>query len=339
MTTYPLLLSVVYVVRNQAPQLAATLHRACELLQDLASDFELVVIDNASEDDSVALLKNLTASDGLPNLQVYALASEVDLDTAFCAGIEHALGDFVAVIDPLHDDLSFLPAMLERATQGTDVVYARNRLRAPQGATYRAAYAALSGLYKLVHGIDLRREAPPYRVMSRAVVNFILRHGQPTVAYRHLPASGGFARAALEYSYAPTGGATKRLADSIDRGMRLLVSSGRAPMRLVTSLSLFGALANVFYSIYVLLVALFMTDVAPGWVSLSLQQSGMFLLISVVLLVLGEYVLQMASQQQQGPNYYVGQEFTSARLTRHSRLNVEVPVAAAPAESDSALAR
>jgi glycosyltransferase involved in cell wall biosynthesis len=333
---YPLLLSVVYVVRNQAPQMATMLREASELLETLVSDFELVVVDNASDDDSVPVLKALIGLDGLPNVQVYALASEVDFDTAFCAGIEHALGDFVAVIDPLQDDLSILPLMLARATQGSDVVYARNSLRAAQGLAYGMAYTALASLYRLVHGIDLRHEAPPYRLMSRSVVNFILQHGQPAIAYRHLPAAGGFTRLVLDYSHAPLGGGTKRLADSIDRGMQLLVSSGRAPMRLVTSLSLFGAVANVLYSIYVLLIAIFKSDVAPGWVSLSLQQSGMFLLISVVLLVLGEYILQMARHQQEGPAYHVGQEFSSARLTRRARLNVEVPQHARQVEVNSA---
>ena len=57
--------------------------------------------------------------------------------------------------------------------------------------------------------------------------------------------------------------------------------------------------------------------------SLSLQQSGMFFLISMVLLVLGEYILHMARLSSEGPPYHVAQEFTSARLTRRERLNVE----------------
>ncbi|HXA47704.1 MAG TPA: glycosyl transferase, partial [Burkholderiaceae bacterium] len=70
-------------------------------------------------------------------------------------------------------------------------------------------------------------------------------------------------------------------------------------------------------------IGLFKTDVAPGWISLSLQQSGMFFLISVVLLVLGEYILHMASLSNEGPLYHVGQEFTSARMTRREKLNIE----------------
>ena len=170
---------------------------------------------------------------------------------------------------------------------------------------------------------------PVYRLLSKRVVNFILQHSQPAMIYRHLPATGGFARANLDYSFAPTMAQTKRFWESMDRGMRLLVSTTRAPMRLVTMLSLFGAIANVFYSVYVLAIGLFKADVAPGWVSLSLQQSGMFFLISLVLLVLGEYIVNMVSLSNDGPLYHVGQEFTSAHMTRHKKLNIE-EVAAPP---------
>jgi hypothetical protein len=110
-------------------------------------------------------------------------------------------------------------------------------------------------------------------------------------------------------------------------------------MRLVTSLSLFGAVANLLYSFYVVASALFRSDIAPGWVSLSLQQSGMFFLISLVLLVLGEYILQMASLSNEGPLYHVGQEFTSAKLTRHHKLNIEEVTATASHTSNSGQAQ
>jgi hypothetical protein len=118
---------------------------------------------------------------------------------------------------------------------------------------------------------------------------------------------------------------TKRVGESLDRGMRLLVSTTRAPMRLVTMLSLFGAVSNLVYSVYVVAVGTLKTDVAPGWISLSLQQSGMFFLISLVLLVLGEYIVHMARLSNEGPLYHVGQEFTSVRMTYREKLNIEDP--------------
>jgi polyisoprenyl-phosphate glycosyltransferase len=320
---FPIFLTVVIVVRNQSERLSDVLARAGDCIGPLVSDYELVVVDNASDDDSIAALKNLVGESGLSNIQVYALSKEVDTDTAFWVGLENALGDFVVVLDPLLDDIAFLPQMLEKAVEGVDVVFANNKQKPAQSLAYRFFYAIFNVLYKKFGGVNLAREAPQYRLLNKRVVNFILQHRQPAMTYRHLPATGGFSRAHLDYSAKPGVPRSKHLADSINRGMRLMVSTTRAPMRLVTVLSLFGAVANLIYSVYVVVIAVFKADVAPGWVSLSLQQSGMFFLISLVLLVLGEYILNMASLSNEGPLYHVGQEFTSARVTRREKLNIE----------------
>lgn len=336
MDIYPGFLSVVFLVRNQSHSLEATLVHAASVIAALASDFELIIVDNASEDDSVAALKRLTAEDGLANLQVYALTQEVDADTASWVGLENALGDVVVVIDPLNDDVAFIAQMIERAMAGADVVFANNAQKPPQSLAYRCAFAVFHWLYQRFNGIHLAIEAPQYRLLGKRVINFILQHPHPAMSYRHLPATGGFARASLSYSAAPKATRPKHLRDSIDRGVRLLVSTTRAPMRLVTALSLFGAVSNLLYCVYVVAIALFKTEVAPGWVSVSLLQSSMFFLISLVLLVLGEYILNMASLSNEGPLYHVGQEFTSARMTRREKLNIaETPAMPAPLNSQA----
>ena len=323
MDYFPCFLSVVFVARNQSASVERILADAALIIADTVADYELIVVDNASDDDSVSILKGLTAENGLANLQVYALTKEVDTDTAFWVGLENALGDFVVVVDPLADDVAFIPTMLDQALSGADVVFANNAMKPAQGPMYRAANSVFHSLYNRFNGVHLAREAPQYRILSKRVINFILQHPQPVMTYRHLPATGGFAKAYLNYSSPPQTSQRKRLGESIDRGMRLLISTTRAPMRLVTSLSLFGAVANLLYCIYVIAVGILKTDVAPGWISLSLQQSGMFFLISLVLLVLGEYILNMASLSNEGPLYHVAQEFTSARMTRCEKLIVE----------------
>lgn len=319
----PIFLSLVIAIRNQADQIQPLITEISQMLSGLVSDHEIVIVDNASDDDSLLRLKSLTGTNGLPNLQVYALTKEVDADTAAWVGLENALGDFVAVLDPLADDIAFLPEMLDKAVNGADVVFANNELKPAQSIAYRTAYAIFNSLYRSFNGIDLAKDAPQYRVLSKRVVNFILQHPQPALTYRHLPATGGFARENLNYRAVPKVSHTKRLGESIDRGTRMLVSTTRAPMRLVTALCLFGAVANLVYSLYVVAIGFLKADVAPGWISLSLQQSGMFFLISLVLLVLGEYILHMASLSNEGPLYHVGQEFTSARMTLREKLNIE----------------
>lgn len=323
MEQYQIFLSIVYVLRNQSDQLEHILRDAIEKLSPLVSDYELIIIDNASDDDSLSVLKELTGEKGLPNLQVYALTKEVDADTAFWVGLENSLGDSVAVVDPLTEDIGFLPKMLDAASS-YDVVFANNLKKPPQSFTFRVAHTLFSYFYKYTSGVHLAKEMPQYRVLSRQVVNFILQHPQPAITYRHLPATGGWRRINMEYSAEPRPNKLRKQASkSFDKGMRLLVSTTRAPMRIVTVLSLFGAVSNALYSIYVVSIAFLKTDTAPGWVSLSLQQSGMFFLISLVLFVLGEYILHMASLSNEGPPYHISHEFTSAQMTNKNKLNIE----------------
>ena len=323
MNQYPIFVSVVIPVQNNKDTIQQFLTSATDFFRSLVSDYELVVVDNASTDNSVEVLKRLTSPDGLPNLQVYALTKEVDRDTAAWVGLENALGDFVVVFNPAEDDLSVLPDMLEKAVSGSDVVFASNILKPKQTIGYRMANGLFNFMYKRFNGINLAKEAPEYRVLSKRVINFILQHNQPAISYRHLPASAGFVKSYIEYKSEPKKRHTKKLSESIEKCIRLMVSTTRAPMRLVTVLSLFGAGANLIYSLYVVLIGLFAENVAPGWVSMSLQMSGMFFLISLVLLVLGEYILHMAGLSNEGPQYHVGQEFTSARMTRLEKLNLE----------------
>lgn len=335
MRSFVVFLSVVYVVRNQGLQLESIVKIASEKMSSLVPDYELIIVDNASVDGSVDVLKKLTGQSGYPNLQIFALTKEVDGDTASWVGVENALGDFVAVIDPLLDDIGFLPEMLDKAVNGADVVFATNQRMPRQTLAYRVAYVAFNFLYESINEINLAKEAPQYRLLSKRVINFILQHTQPAITYRHLPATGGFARINMVYSAQPLASKTKKLGESIDRGMRLLVSTTQAPMRLVTTLCLFGASANLIYSVFVVFIWILKSDVAPGWVSMSLQQSGMFFLISLVLLVLGEYILHMASVSNEGPRYHVGQEFTSARMTRREKLNIEDVSPSATSNSDN----
>jgi glycosyltransferase involved in cell wall biosynthesis len=320
---FPIFLSVVYVIRNRSAYLEGVIQEATEQLSSMVTDYELIIVDNASDDQSVKTLKTLSGLNGYPNLQVYALTKEVSDDAAAWVGLENSLGDFVAVVNPLQDKISFLETMLEKASTGADVVFTLNKVVQERTFPYAVAYWIFNSIYQFFNRVHLAKDAPNFRLLSRRMINFILQHRQPEIMYRHIPATAGFSRVNLEYTARPLVNSPKRFFESVDRGVRLLVSSTQGPMRLVTSLSLFGAFANLFYSIYVLSVGIFKTDVTPGWVSLSLQQSGMFLLITLVLWVLGEYILNMASLSNEGPAYHISQEFSSVRMTSKEKLNVQ----------------
>jgi hypothetical protein len=152
----------------------------------------------------------------------------------------------------------------------------------------------------------------------------MLQFPDPQIKFRNLPSTTGFRRTSITIPQWRSNGRDIKLRESLSRGIQLVTSSSEHPLRLTTSLSAFGAFASFAYSVYVVLIWAFKEDVAPGWVSLSMQQSGMFFLISLVLLVLSEYVLEISRKANSGPAYYIANELTSAKLTRKERLNVEV---------------
>lgn len=315
-------LSVVVVVRDADAHLTQDLTVLVATLQPLVADYEIVVVDNASRDDTVGRLRALTQEDGLPNLQVLALTSPVDADTAVWVGLDNAIGDFVAVYDPAHDAADALAAMLEHARAGAEVVFAINDARPTDGALYRLFGGAFALLYALFHGVRFVSDAPGFRLVSRSVVNLVLTHPTPAFTWRHLAQLAGFSHAHVRTRSAPRRASSRSLGGSIDRGLRLLVSTTRAPLRSVTWLSTVAASLNVLYSGYVIAVYILKDDVAPGWTTLSLQTSGMFFLLSLILLVLGEYVLQLTSALRTGPTWHVAREFTSASILRRRQLNV-----------------
>lgn len=323
MRRHPVFLSVVCVVHDAESEVAEILARLQSVLVGSVNDYEIVVVDNASADATIATLRRLLGDGGVPNVQVYALTKEVAWDAASWMGVSNSLGDYTAVVDPYCDDVTVLPELLQRAVDGADVVFASNAEPARGPLGYRAARRAFEWLYSGIAGVRISQEAPTYRLLSRRVVNYMLQHPQPAVSYRLLPVTGGFVRSYVAYRGLSTAHRTRSLLDGFDRGMQVLVSTSRAPLRIVTGLSLFGAVANVLYAGYVLLIGLLKQNVEPGWISVSLQQSGMFFLISLVLLVLGEYILRMAALSNEAPDYYLAQEFTSSRLSRTERLNVE----------------
>lgn len=324
-TPIPVLLSVVLIAQNDACRIASFIRTAGGLLFSLVSDYEIVIVDNGSTDETVSILRGLASEGGEANLQVYSLAGRVDDLTARWVGIENSLGDIIVCLDPRHGDLEQLELLARQAANGNDIVFTMRTF--PKGRASLLStllYRAFGVATKLFTGLDLDSYSTSLIAISRRVVNYLLQFPDPQIKFRNLASMTGFRRTSIRIPLQRISSNTIKLRESLARGIQLVTSSSESPLRLATSLSAVGAFASLAYSVYVVLIWIFKQDVAPGWVSLSMQQSGMFFLISLVLLVLSEYVLEISRKANSGPACYVADEFTSARLTRKERLNVEI---------------
>lgn len=320
---YPILLSVVVVLDNPGRAARGLIEPIIAEVSCGVTDFEIVVVDNGSTDESTAEFARLVQPDGLPNVQVYRLIRPVDYETAAWAGIENALGDFVLVFDVYNEDLSFLDRALEAAAKGIQFVAIQNLAPLRSGLVERGFAAAFRSVFRFMAGVDLAAEGSQCRLISKQVVSYLLQQPKPALKYRALPAIAGFPKVTLTYTGHGVGGREARFSSKVRRAINLLFAQTIAPLRIASLLAIGGALLNVIYSIYVVVVAIVKEDVAPGWATLSLQQSGMFFLISVVLFILVEYVAQMFVWNLEGPSYYLAGEHTSAVLGRRQKLNIE----------------
>ncbi len=321
----PALVSVIFAVQDDAANINGIVSRVGNIMSSLASDYEIVIVDNGSIDQTSTILQQLTSEDGEANLQIYTLAGRVDDVTARWVGIANALGDIIISMEPQHGDIDHLELLAGEAANSNDIVftrrtYPRGRRSLPSTMIYRVFGAAT----KVSTGLDLDSYSTSLIAMSRRVINYLLQCPDPQINFRNLPSTTGFRRTLITIPPRRITGRDINLKESLTRGVKIVTSSSENPLRLATSLSAFGAIASLAYSIYVILVWAFEKDLAPGWVSLSMQLSGMFFMVSLVHLVLSEYILEISRKASFGPAYYIANEMTSARLTRKERLNVEV---------------
>jgi hypothetical protein len=113
------------------------------------------------------------------------------------------------------------------------------------------------------------------------------------------------------------------LLESLDMAAGITVSHSTRPLRFVTALGLLASFANLIYMGYVAVIYVFKEHVAEGWTTTSLQLSGMFFLLFLIMAALSEYVGRVLEESRDRPLYHVIEERNSNVMVRDSdRRNV-----------------
>src|SRR5271167_3104288 len=163
MSTKPLrthtLLSVVAPVYDEEELVEEFVTRTCAAVAPL--NFELVLVNDGSCDRTPELLDQIAAAD--PRVRVIHLSRNFGHQAALTAGLEHAAGDIVAMIDAdLQDPPELILEMIARWREGSDVVYAVRKAREGETA-FKLATA--SWFYKLFDKLA-RSTSSPTRATS-----------------------------------------------------------------------------------------------------------------------------------------------------------------------------
>lgn len=199
------LVSVVLSFRNEEeviPELAARLQAA---LRGADVEYELLFVNDASTDRSLAVLEEQRARD--ERIKVVNMSRRFGVAPCVLAGMHYARGDAVVYMDAdLQDPPELLPELIRRWREGADVVYTvrtqrRGESRAKMWVT-RAAYR----LIQSVSEIDLPVEAGDFKLLSRRALDHLLALPEKDLYVRGLVSWLGFRQVAVPYERQPRGG-------------------------------------------------------------------------------------------------------------------------------------
>lgn len=325
MSKIDVLVSIVAVVRDQERILPAFIAETLDVLAAHYTNFEIVLIDNGSSDATEATVRDLLKRHR--GIRYLRLTRPTDDETALMAGLDSAIGDFVACVHPDFDPPAALPGMIDRARAGEDLVVGVDQDAKQAGGLYRFLRSRFLGLVKRWLDVELPSGTTGCRVLSRHAVNALVQVRQRKRFFMLVAADLGLTPSPYAYQRISRTGRKPHLSlfTGLRLGVSMLVRSSMMPLRLISVLGLLGSVLSFLYSFYVVGVYLFKKDVLPGWTTLSLQVSGLFTLVFLMLALIGEYLGRLLEQTTVRPMYHTRPEVSSSvDLSLPERRNVLV---------------
>ena len=193
--------SIVVPMFNESPVAEEFIKRATAALASLP-DYEIIVIDDGSKDDTFAIVSALADHD--PHLKIVRFARNFGHQTATTAGIDLAGGDTVTVIDAdLQDPPELIPKMIELWRGGTDIVFAVRESRAGESAFKTATAAAYYRLLRRTAQVDIPLDTADFRLMSRKATEGLKAMRERSRYMRGLVGWMGLNRASITYHRDP----------------------------------------------------------------------------------------------------------------------------------------
>lgn len=268
-------------------------------------EFELILINDGSKDKTLSILRALAEAD--ERVKYISFSRNFGKEAAMYAGLRHAKGEFVCVMDcDLQDPPEMIASMLERlAAEACDCVATRRVTRKGE-PKIRSAFAR--AFYRIINKIsdtEFVDGARDFRMMRRCVVDAVLELPEYHRFSKGIFMWVGFDTVWLEYeNIERAAGETKwsfwKLAKYAVEG---IVSFSTVPLQMATAVgSIVSALALIYMVIRVVIALIWGNPVAgyPSLLAILLTLGGLILL---ALGIIGEYVARTYMQVKRRPIY------------------------------------
>lgn len=306
-------ISIVIPLYNEE-QLIAELHQRLAAVADtLPEQVEIVFVDDGSYDRTPAKLKALADADA--RISVLRLSRNFGHQAAISAGMQHATGDAVVLMDgDLQDPPEVLPTFLQQWREGYHVVYGVRQKR-KEPLLMRLMYSTFYKMLRMVSSIEIPSSAGDFSVIDRTVVNVLVQEMPEQNRFlRGLRAYTGFRQLGLPYEReARAAGAPKYTPAKLFKlAFDGLFDFSTFPLRIAAYLGLFVSLvsfaAGVFFILHRLLdfkVMGYSPADVPGMATLAVGQFFLSGLLLLMLGIIGEYLGRIYIEVKKRPAFIV----------------------------------
>ncbi len=311
-----ILFSVVMPCYREAENLGVVLGQIRDALETASVDYELILIDDGSPDETWASMNELAS--GFPTLKAARLSRNFGKELALCAGLEMASGDAIIVMDAdgQHPPM-LLPTMIETWREaGVDIVEATKVDRGRESLFSKAGAGLFYFLWNRLSGFEMRG-ASDYKLLSRKAVDAYLSMDERNVFFRGMTAWIGFSRAQVPFEVPERTSGNSSW--SVIRRVRLALDGisgfSSLPLHLVTLSGMIFLLFSLIFGAYTLAVQISGRSVSGfATVILLLLIIGSFLMISLG--IIGVYLARIYEEIKHRPRYLIAQSIEGDRAKR-----------------------
>jgi glycosyltransferase involved in cell wall biosynthesis len=299
------MVSLVIPVFNEEKLIDELINRTLFALDSFVREYEVIFIDDGSTDGSLEKLLSWQKKEG--RLKILSLSKNFGHQAAFTAGLEHAKGEIVAMMDGDLQDPPELLSDMYRMIMDKDYDIVSGKKIGRKGRRDRNLFSFLFHfIFKHIGEIKNMENSGNYSMMRREAVNALLAMKEKV---RYLPGLRtfiGFRQGYIEFVRADrfTGDPKMSFRRLSILATDAIFSFSRVPIRFCLILGALGTIVFMGAGIYVLIAKAYGFAI-PGWSSTLMSIYFLGSIQLVFLGILGEYVYRSYKESQNRPVYFV----------------------------------
>lgn len=307
MTVKTPLLSVVVPCYNEEAVISESYQRLTCVLSKISNlDYEIIFVDDGSQDHTAELLKHIQINDG--HIRIVKFSRNFGHQIAVTAGIDNSSGDAVVLIDAdLQDDPALIPQMIEHWRNGNDVVYGVRIDRVEETKfkiwSARIFYRLLNQLSNVAIPID----TGDFRLIDRKVVDILRSMPERDRFVRGMVSWVGFKQVAIPYQRSArlAGESKYPLFKMMQFATDGILSFSIMPLRLATWSGFITSALAVIGIFYALSLRIFTNIWVPGWTALIIAVLFIGGIQLICLGLIGEYIGRTYNEVKHRPLYII----------------------------------